>query len=107
MAKVLVLCPHCGGTGKVEHECDRYDLKLVKEIYPNRRGSPYSYESCAIYRCRACGQLWKIRWQYDDGTGSDNIWLKPGVSERGYEFTLEEAAEAEGVSGECVIAEKK
>jgi len=26
------------------------------------------------------------------GTGSDNIWLRPGETERGYTFTLEEAA---------------
>ena len=71
------------------HDCDPNDLSLVKEFYS--RTSTYSHESLRIYRCSRCGQLWKIRAQFDDGTGDDNIWLKPGQSERGYEFTMAEA----------------
>ncbi len=37
--------------------------------------------------------LWKIRLQYDTGTGADDIWLAPGEQKRGYEFSLEEAKE--------------
>jgi hypothetical protein len=49
-----------------------------------------SHESLGIYQCKDCGQIWKIRRQWDDGTGSDNIWLRPGESKRGYEFTIDE-----------------
>lgn len=87
---IYVSCPHCGGTGKVRHECEQYHLEHLKTLY--EIGGWYSgSESLCVYRCRVCGQLWKIRWQYDPGTGSDNVWLRPGESRRGYEFTLEEA----------------
>jgi hypothetical protein len=80
-------CPHCGGTGKIRHECTQYNLNLIKLLY-DRYG-----ELLGIYRCSICGQLWKIRWQWDAGTGSDCIWLKPGESRRGYSFTEDEAEE--------------
>ncbi len=84
MTNFYAPCPYCGGTGRVKHECTPYNLETLRVIYE------FKGESLGIYRCRTCGQLWKIRWQCDS-TGSDNIWLKPGERRRGYEFTLEEA----------------
>ncbi len=55
-----------------------------------------SRESLSIRRCKRCGQVWKIRQQYDSGCGSDDIWLQPGESYRRFTFTLEEAAQYEG-----------
>ncbi len=92
---MYVDCPHCGGTGKVEHECSEYHLQLLESIYEIGFGFGGGYEGLGVYRCKVCGQLWKIRWQYDPGTGSDHIWLKPGEERRGYKFTLEEAAKYE------------
>ncbi len=86
-----VPCPYCDGTGKLKHTCDRRDLKLLKLIW-EFEGYP-RHESLGIYRCRICGQLWKIRFQWDDGTGRDDIWLRPGESKRGYTFTHQEAEE--------------
>jgi hypothetical protein len=37
-------------------------------------------------------RFWMIRFQHDAGTGSDNICLRPGESERGYEVALQTAA---------------
>ena len=50
-----------------------------------------STESLGVFVCRVCGQLWLIRNQYDAGTGSDDIWLKPDEKERDYEFPIKEA----------------
>ena len=79
------------------HDCQYGDLIVIKEFYSQR--STYSSESLRIYRCLRCEQLWKIRKQWDDGTGSDDIWLKPGESDRRYKFTMEEAAELSNVGG--------
>lgn len=57
-----------------------------------------SSESLGVYRCKACGQVWKIRYQCDQGTGSDDIWLSPGETYKGYKFTLEEAEKWGGES---------
>lgn len=90
----LVPCRHCDGTGKVEHECGMTcSLLLLKLFYRSPPGCSRT-ESLGIYRCQLSGRLWKIRCQSDPGIGSDDIWLSPGESDRGYEFTLEEAAEA-------------
>lgn len=84
-----VPCKACGGTGKLDHECEQHDVDLVEEIY--RDGFGFASESLGIYRCRICSQLWMIRFQSDPGTGRDDIWLRPGQSARGYEFTYEKA----------------
>lgn len=65
--------------------CCRLNLELLEEIY-----SIGNWETLGIYRCRKCGQLWKIRFQCD-ATGRDDIWLRPGETERGYLFSWEEA----------------
>jgi len=49
------------------------------------------YESLGIYRCKICNQLWKIRFQFDQGTGSDHIWIRPGGAARQYAFPEEMA----------------
>jgi len=71
------------------HACEYSRRDLLKQFY--KMGDIYSGESLGIYRCTGCRRLWMIRFQHDAGTGSDDIWLTPGESERGYEFTLEEA----------------
>lgn len=72
-----------------EHICDDHTLNRLKLLY-SRRGYD-GYESCGIYKCKICGKLWKIRHQFDDGTGDDDIWIAEGGSVRGYTFTHEEA----------------
>jgi len=89
--RMKVDCPCCNGTGKVEHECFKTTLECLKRIYACK--GPYSSEKFGIYRCITCGQLWKIRFQWTIETGHDDIWLKPGESKRGYEFTEQEAEE--------------
>ncbi len=91
---VKIDCPDCGGTGKVEHTCQSYNMDRLKAL--SERQSQSGSESLCICKCRICGQLWKIRLQHSPGTGCDDIWLKPGQSDRGYSFTLEEAAGFEG-----------
>ena len=78
----------------MSHTCYQH-LKLVETIY--QWGGAYSYESLTIQRCRECGQLWKLRAQWDAGTGNDSILIRPGESQRGYTFTVEEAAKYEAV----------
>lgn len=85
-----VPCRHCGGKGHTEHRCERSDLVIVEMQYTI--GCGHSRESLGVYRCTVCEQLWKIRYQYDAGTGSDDIWLKPGEAQRGYHFSEEESA---------------
>ena len=71
------------------HACEHSQRELLEQIY--NMGDAYSGESLGIYRCEKCRRLWKIRFQRHAGTGSDNIWLRPGEKERGYEFGLETA----------------
>lgn len=73
MSNGYVPCYYCGGTGKIKHECTQYNLNLIKLLYG------YPGESLGIYRCSTCGQLWKIRWQWDSGTGSDNSHVYEGI----------------------------
>ncbi len=83
-------CPHCNGEGQVPHVCKTEHLLTVEEIYKSDP-SPGHSTSLYIKACKRCGQMWKVRYQYDPGTGSDCIWIKPGEEERGYKFTEAEA----------------
>ncbi|KLU62320.1 hypothetical protein CEB3_c13640 [Peptococcaceae bacterium CEB3] len=74
----------------MRNNCCEQNVQLIKEIYGWH--SVCGSESLGIYRCAVCGQLWMIRFQFSDGTGRDNIWLKPGENCRGYTFTEGEAA---------------
>lgn len=85
-----VHCFHCNGTGKQEHICRAEDLVKVETIYNYGEGSDYS-SSMYIKACHLCGQIWKVRYQNNAGTGDDTIWLKPGQNEEGYEFGMGEA----------------
>jgi uncharacterized Zn finger protein len=89
--EVEVTCPKCGGTGKIKHTCRLDKCDVLKTLYET--SGTYSYKSMTIRKCPVCGQLYKVRAQWDDGTGRDDIWMKPGESERGYMFTIEEAKE--------------
>lgn len=50
-----------------------------------------SYNDLGVYRCKVCNQLWKIRFQYDPGTGSDHVYMRPGESSRRFSFPEDEA----------------
>lgn len=80
------------------------DWQTVKVIYEqsNHGGSS---ESLVIQR-NASGQFRKVRFQCDQGTGSDNIVLRPGESIRGYSFTHEEANEAQKSWAKMVKGDK-
>ncbi len=73
-----------------EHNCDGFDTITTL----SERSSGYSRESLRISQCRTCGQVWLIRHQWDSGTGSDHLSLRPGESARGYSFTQEDADNA-------------
>lgn len=92
---VIDPCPSCKGKGEIEHDCAGYRrLTLVADIYgcrSERRGSMGSYDNLGVYRCKVCNQLWKIRYQFNDGTGSDNIWMRPGEVNRRFSFPEDEA----------------
>lgn len=78
--------------GQTWHDCHtQSSLMTLKTLWADAEAD--HRESLIIARCGVCGQLWKVRRQWDAGTGRDDIWLRPGESERGYEFTMEEAAE--------------
>lgn len=79
-------CSECGGTGKIPHICKEHNLSFVECLFD------MPGESVCIKRCKVCSQLFKIRYQWDDGTGDDNIYLMPGEEERGFSFPEEEAA---------------
>lgn len=90
MSGIMVDCPHCKGTGKIPHECHPGECLVIERSW-EKEGMGWS-ESLTVRKCRICGQLYKVRHQWDKGTGSDDIWLRPGETERGYTFPLEEAA---------------
>lgn len=89
----MLNCSHCGGTGKIEHVCQRWDLKQLETLLEDRgrQGNWWYSELLYMGRCKKCGQLWKVWRRWDSDNGLDEIWLLPGESERGYEFTEEEA----------------
>lgn len=78
-------CIGQGGDG-----CDYRDLETLED--QNDWDHGYSRQGVKIVRCKKCGQLWKIRYQWDTGAGIDDIWVKPGETERHVSFPLEEAA---------------
>lgn len=77
--------------------CTLRAMRTLETIYSYEHG--HSSESLKICRCKTCGQLWKIRLQWDDGSGYDDVWLKPGQDDphKGYSFAPEEAAKYEGL----------
>jgi hypothetical protein len=97
---VIDPCPRCKGTGEIEHDCE--NRGPVDEITLEYK---FEGERLGIYRCEVCGQLWKIRFQYDPGTGPDHIWMKPGEADRGYEFSKEEAEDIGQILGAATVSE--
>lgn len=84
------------GVGKVIDEtgCDCLgDRKRIELLWgdpiPSVSGG---YEFCTIERCRACGKLWKWRYQSHPGTGRDHFRIPVGGKVGYMEFTHEEAA---------------
>lgn len=89
--EILIHKIYLGDVLSTEHDCRSSSVRLVKPIYGFDETRPKD-DSLGIYRC-VCGKYWMIRYQFDPGCGSDNIWLAPGEKNRGYEFT----EEAEGI----------
>ncbi len=75
-----------------------YDLRLLITTYHFL--TPGLRENISVYRCSVCNQLWKIRFRWNGGAGSDNIWLRPGENKGGYRFTWEEASRVESIPEE-------
>lgn len=99
-------CPHCKGEGKIEHDCiGNRSLALVFDIYGCDDRNSGSIDSLGVYRCKTCNQLWKIRFQYDAGTGSDNIWMRSGESARHFSFPEIEAKTVAQILNAKSIAE--
>ena len=78
---VYVDCEHCKGTGKVKHECTY--LNVVRNHPLNKKYScgPYSEEGFIVKQCPTCKRVWGIRYQYGDGTGSDNRYHDYGIGD--------------------------
>ncbi len=71
---IKIPCRHCNGTGMVDCQCEDHQLVLVKD---HPRNVTYYRGICgsagfSVKKCRDCGCVWTIDWQYDDGTGSDD-----------------------------------
>jgi hypothetical protein len=62
-------------------------MKVLDVLYD--RPGQFSSESLKIVRVDR--GIFMVRFQYDAGTGKDDIWIKPGESNRGYSFSLDEA----------------
>ena len=68
-----------------EHVCDYCNssakggsLERLRGHPRNSRlgsGNPYSSQGTQAYRCPKCGAIWLCRYQFDEGTGSDNEWF--------------------------------
>ena len=81
----------------MEDCCDRNFVALEKNIHWSGQGSS---ESLQYGICSKCKQLLMIRFQYDDGTGSDNIVLLPGETQRYYTFHQEDVERIEALAKE-------
>lgn len=67
-------CPHCRGTGKILHECQNHQLVTVKNHPLNQTDWEHSgsQQGYVVRQCEVCRRVWGIRYQWDDGTGSDS-----------------------------------
>ncbi len=72
----LIDCPECGGTGKVQCGCPDCYCQRVEghPLNATFRESTYSREGYTIKLCKKCGKVWGHRWQWSDGTGSDDVF---------------------------------
>lgn len=78
---------------------------MFTEATRKKRGPMGSYDNLGVYRCSVCNQLWKIRFQFDRGTGSDNIWMRPGDVNRRFSFPEKEAETIAQILNAKTIAE--
>lgn len=82
-------CEHCGGTGEVKHRCQHFETIECNE----QIDTTSTQQGTRIEICPECESVFKIRYQWDRGTGSDDILIRPGDERRGYSFSEEEADE--------------
>ena len=62
-------------------------------------------ESLVIGRCRPCKRWWKIRYQWDAGTGKDIVAIPLGGKARRWTFTRTELASVKRLVREKTQAE--
>ncbi len=74
-------CEYCKGTGKIKHKCR--NLKYIQNHPLNQKFSsgPYSEEGFLIKQCPTCNRVFGIRYQYDEGTGSDDRYHDYGIGD--------------------------
>ena len=76
-------CPHCKGTGGIQHGCSLDHLQLVRRLDDTHR------LVLTIWRCGLCGQLWKLRQNY--APEWNTVRVRPGEEKDGLTFPVEEA----------------
>ena len=84
-------CPECDGTGRVRHKCCDFEVLWEDPDWDHED----SRQGMLWERCRHCGSLQKCRYQWDAGTGSDNVVMAVGEKQRRFEFPIEEAERIE------------
>ena len=76
--EVALPCTECDGKGVITRECcvfEAGDLEPVRHHRLNNVDRPFpNTQGYQVYRCRHCTQLWGRRYQYNEGTGSDDHW---------------------------------
>lgn len=81
------VCPECDGEGEVEHQCTYFQTIAVNakiNTSSNQRGIKYEI-------CPKCESIFKIRYQWNRGTGTDDVVIRPGEEKRGVSFPKQEA----------------
>jgi len=70
-------CRKCGGMHRYMVPCASVGLRGKPCCESNRIRTTdvaVRYNDKIDYRCRVCGTLWTCRYQFDPGTGHDNVW---------------------------------
>jgi hypothetical protein len=88
MSGILVECVCCDGKGKVVCRCNNRRLSVVETISRSVR-----WDDPGVYlgRCTQCNQLWKVYSRRWTSGGLEDVWLKPGMSQDGHVFMIDEA----------------
>lgn len=68
----MIQCRCCDGTGKVKCRCERLSIVEGHPLNTTDYQGPSGSQGYSVKRCRDCGRIWAVRWQFDPGTGSDN-----------------------------------
>lgn len=68
--------------------CDNLTVMLRKPLHFDTYNSK---EGISYWKCDDCGKWWKLRYQWDAGTGNDSFYIPEGGKKRYVSFTQEEA----------------